>query len=99
VEHPEQIPEKLRPKIGNLIFGCDICQEVCPHNNKHRSIPTTYRDLMPEQGVGEFLSIEQVLSMTTRDEFLELTAGTALTRPKLEGLQRTARVVGENQEK
>lgn len=93
IENPTEMPDAIASKIGNLIFGCDICQEVCPHNNRHRSIPTTHRDLMPDQGVGEFLSIERVLSMTTRDEFLDLTAGTALTRPKLEGLQCTARVV------
>ena len=92
-ENPTDIPVAIAAKIRHSLFGCDICQEICPHNNRHRSIPTTHRDLTPDQGVGEFLSTEQVLSMTTREEFLDLTAGTALTRPKLEGLQCTARVV------
>ena len=96
-EDPTHIPKVIASKIGHNPFGCDICQEICPHNNKHRSIPTAHEELTPAHGVGEFLSLEQVLSMTTREEFLDLTAGTALTRPKLEGLQHTARVVEDNQ--
>ena len=34
IELKGSIPKKLRPKMGNLIFGCDICQDVCPWNRE-----------------------------------------------------------------
>ena len=34
IERREEMPEPLRSQIGNHVFGCDVCQEVCPFNNR-----------------------------------------------------------------
>jgi epoxyqueuosine reductase len=81
---------------GDLVFGCDICQEVCPYNEK--GILTTHGELLPENGVGELLDLKEVLSIESREEFLKLTAGTPLTRPRLAGLKRSAEIVMQNQD-
>ncbi len=97
IEKRSEIEPTLRAKIGNRIFGCDICQEVCPHNHPlQRSTPTTNKEFLPESGVGEFVNLKQALALESQEQFLDLTAGTALTRPKLEGLKRNAQTCVNN---
>lgn len=51
IEHREAIPQDLRHGIGDWVFGCDICQEVCPWN--HKSIRNSQRGEVPiDQNLG-----------------------------------------------
>ncbi len=97
IENKEGIPEKLRPAVGNRLFGCDACQEVCPFNagRAHRQV-VQIDQLKGEFGVGECLDLREVLSIRSDDEFLEKFAGTPLMRAKRRGLLRNACMVAGN---
>lgn len=95
VEHKGAIPTESAARMGSQVFGCDICQEVCPFNLR-REEQATHPQLQAERGVGEVIDCEAVLRMSTDSDFLAVAAGTPLTRAKLEGLKRNARIVLDN---
>lgn len=76
IEHPGTIPVKLRPALGNRIFGCDSCQLACPWNRQARH--SFQEDLQPRHG----LDTEQLTNLFNWDEetFLTTTAGMAIRR-------------------
>ncbi len=97
IENKGSIPEDLRSKIGNRLFGCDACQEACPFNQgraHHQTI--TINKLKSEYGAGELLDIKEVLSIKSDEQFTERFAGTPLMRAKRRGLLRNACVVAGN---
>ncbi len=51
IESKEDIPSEYHPQLNNRIFGCDICQDVCPWNKK--IIPTQAEELKPTEGLLE----------------------------------------------
>ncbi len=97
IENKEGIPVELRSKIGNRLFGCDICQEVCPFNvGRAHHQEVKIENLKSSHGVGESLDLKQILSIKTDEEFLDQFAGTPLMRTKRQGLLRNACVVAGN---
>jgi epoxyqueuosine reductase len=84
--------------LGEWVFGCDICQEVCPFN--HSSLKTEQQPVLEdfsfEQGVGALLDLPRVLSIRSKQNFTDLFAGTALMRAGRESLLRNAAIVVEN---
>lgn len=94
IEHRGPIPEALRPGIGNWLFGCDICQDVCPHNG--RAQPTAVEDFRDIRIGDRLLSLRSLLAIETDEAFLQQFAGLPLMRAKRRGLQRNACVVAGN---
>lgn len=90
IEHRGDIPPALSRKFGQRLYGCDTCQEVCPHNRhpKHSA---------------HFLPAPQLLHLRREDliqlnqeTYAKLFYGTAATRAKLEGMQRNAEIYLQN---
>lgn len=76
IELRGSIPEKLRPLIGNRVFGCDDCQTICPWNKF--SSYTRERDFSPRHRLDRAELVE--LFSWTEDEFLDRTAGSPIRR-------------------
>ena len=94
IENKGAIPRELRAPVGDWVFGCDVCQDVCPFNRF--ASDTRWPEFHPEAGVGPRLDLAAVLSISTDEEFRARFRGTPLTRPKRRGLLRNAAVVAAN---
>lgn len=82
------IPRHLRPLVGNHIFGCDICQEVCPYNV--RAQPTAEQGYAPREGLHAPDLIP--LLLLDQDEFRRRFRGSPILRAKRKGFLRNVAV-------
>lgn len=76
IELKGSIPEEFRKPIGNRIYGCDDCQQVCPWNRFAQL--TSEQDLLPRQGLDSSSLIE--LFDWDEQAFLKKTEGSAIRR-------------------
>jgi epoxyqueuosine reductase len=86
IERREPLPVELRAQLNGWIFGCDICQEVCPWN--HKAPMGAVPELQPRPDLVS-LDLYEVLRMT-EDEFHARFRGTAVLRTRRRGLLRNA---------
>lgn len=84
-----------RRALGDWIFGCDICQEVCPFNHRGLKVKP-WDELTAEKGSGSHLDLSEVLSLADDKDYAERFSGTPLMRAGREGLLRNACAVAAN---
>ncbi|MBI3973604.1 MAG: tRNA epoxyqueuosine(34) reductase QueG [Chloroflexi bacterium] len=87
IELKDRIPHHLRPLMGNWIFGCDDCQEVCPVNR--RALPARIASLRAYDDDAAHPPLLPLLAMSDA-EFRVRHRGTPVMRAKSWGLQRNA---------
>ena len=57
IESREETPPELKQEVGEWVFGCDICQDVCPYN--FRAKTTRHAELYPEKRAGTWIGLEK----------------------------------------
>ena len=83
------IPREIRPQLGDWVFGCDVCQEVCPYTAA--ALPSDEPTFLPERVEHAFPPLRWLLRMSDA-EFRATYRGTAVLRAKRAGLARNAAV-------
>jgi epoxyqueuosine reductase len=86
IEHRGAIPAEFQTGVGEWVFGCDICQEVCPYNRKAPpgKHPALAADRVPAQ-----LDLLELLNLRS-GAYRRLVAGTAVGRATRQMLRRNA---------
>lgn len=91
IEHRGELPEDTR--LPGRIYGCDICQDVCPHNDGCPDVPVLEEFMASEELMR--LDLDGIAGLTP-EGFRAIFRRSAVRRAKLEGLQRNARGALEN---
>ncbi|MCC5944384.1 MAG: tRNA epoxyqueuosine(34) reductase QueG [Bernardetiaceae bacterium] len=91
IELKDEIPTNVKGKFENWIFGCDICQDVCPWNR--RSKPHQEPAFLPKEALQKMNKTDW--QEITEEVFNQLFEGSPLRRTKFEGLKRNIKFVSE----
>jgi len=92
IEKRGAIPEEMREGMGRHMFGCDICQDVCPWNRKAPATSTA--EFQPREGLVN--PALEWLAEISAEEFREKFRGSPIRRTKRTGLRRNAAIAMGN---
>lgn len=92
IENRGAIPGEIAGNMEDWVFGCDICQDICPWSRF--TTPSDDPDFQPKEGHAH----PELATLVKMDEetFRRLFSGTPILRAKLAGIQRNARIAQEN---
>jgi epoxyqueuosine reductase len=98
IEKRGPLEEWERRAMGDWIFGCDICQEVCPFNQRpiRKSPEAAWPEFEKERGAGAFLNLAELIGLKSPSDFRKRFRDTALERSGWRGLKRNALCVAAN---
>src|SRR5690554_2386234 len=95
IENRGEISSYVAPRLKNYVFGCDICQKVCPWNRV--SAPHNTPEFLPSE---EFMSIDLIKLLNMKEEeYREIFRGSAVKRTKFSGLKRNVTTVFNTRKK
>ena len=89
IELKDQIPTEMKGKFDDWIFGCDVCQQVCPWNRF--SLPTKQERFIGHEKINQFS--KQDWEEITEDVFREIFKKSSVKRTKFSGLLRNIEFV------
>lgn len=92
IEHRGDIDPKLHEAMGDWVFGCDVCQQVCPHN---REAPTTREPRFAMREPWPYPRLSDMLKWSDAD-YGGAVSGSAIKRATHEMLQRNARIASDD---
>jgi epoxyqueuosine reductase len=93
IERRADIPPELHAPMGDWVFGCDICQQVCPYN---RDAPPTREPRFAIRPPGPSVALDELIAASDED-ISTLLRGSAMKRATPAMLRRNARIARENQ--
>jgi epoxyqueuosine reductase len=98
IEIKGEIPAEWQSAVGERVYGCDVCQEVCPFNHKFAK-PVCEPAFAPRPVLrnAEAGTLARRLLSMSPDEFAAVFKGSPMKRAKLRGLKRNSAVVLANQ--
>jgi epoxyqueuosine reductase len=96
IENRLRLPQSVKDQVGDWLFGCDICQEVCPWNERIERVPDAHAEAFSSEPDlwkrEEFPAVEEWVSLG-QSEFSRRLSKSPLKRPKRRGMKRNALAV------